>query len=327
MAATKTLQTILNEGYTFPAVVPDDVQGLIADWFKDRTVADDDHFTEWFDRLLIMDIPRYNQLLRIEPGIAEYDWLVSTYRERQIKESGSGKTSGESSGSKNATTTPTRTEKTTYAGTDARYTANNLIDHKTGTEKDERSESRTTSSEGSTSGTATNTSSGDNRTMARSLPMSQSYGTDTAAASDRNSGLPAALDWSTGTSAQETDSVTNTSESTSGSTSDSGTDKSSGDDTRTYNVQDSHTGTVDITTNYGQEITRTITGGDTDAETSSGTTSGETSHENTTREIFTGRDSEIAQIMERAKLFIMSTNAWVWLSSEIEKVFLGVYDI
>ena len=37
---------------------------------------------------------RYAQILRIEAGVSEYDWLVQDYRERQVKNNESGNTSG-----------------------------------------------------------------------------------------------------------------------------------------------------------------------------------------------------------------------------------------
>ena len=79
----KTYAQIVDQ-ITFPETVDAALQQTIFDWFQFREVADDYKFPFWFVRLLNRDISQYNQLLRIEPGISSYDWLVSKYRELQI---------------------------------------------------------------------------------------------------------------------------------------------------------------------------------------------------------------------------------------------------
>lgn len=403
--ATLTFNDIINAGYTYPASVPDDLQAVILSWYKNRYVANDDYFSDWFTRILEKDMPRYNQLLRIEPGYAEYDWAVTTYRERQVKETGSGETSQTSQSS--ATNTPDRTETVTHTGTvtgakeydsktahggndktegsTSTTASGSSTDAHTGTDEvakkygktETRGGSDTVTSTGKTTDTSTDTTTGttttaettDARAMSRALPMSQSYtmsgtGDDVVAAtSDRSSGLPAALDWTTATSAQENDGASNrtvtenttvshsgetdtsaTQETAYGSnTAQTGTDtdtttfndtmtgstsnESSGSnsETKTYNSDTTHTGTDTDTTTYNETTTRSIAGGDTDTKT--GSVTGSESRENLRREIWTGRDAEIARIMDFAKGFIISTNAWEWLSRQIDTVFMGVYDV
>ena len=43
-------------------------------------------------RVLERDYPRYNQLLRIEPGVSQYDWLVQRYLEAQTRATKDGDT-------------------------------------------------------------------------------------------------------------------------------------------------------------------------------------------------------------------------------------------
>lgn len=59
------------------------LQQTIFDWFQYREVVDDDKFAVFFTRVLNEHIRRYDQILRLEPGIAEYDWMVQRYLESQ----------------------------------------------------------------------------------------------------------------------------------------------------------------------------------------------------------------------------------------------------
>lgn len=68
---------------TFPETVDDALKQTIYDWFQFRPVCDDDRFNVYFNRVLNRDIGRYNELLRIQPGISNYDWLVTKYQETQ----------------------------------------------------------------------------------------------------------------------------------------------------------------------------------------------------------------------------------------------------
>lgn len=53
------------------------------DWFQFREVCDDDKFNVFYTRLIKNHLNKYQQLLRIEPGISSFDWLVQTYHENQ----------------------------------------------------------------------------------------------------------------------------------------------------------------------------------------------------------------------------------------------------
>lgn len=64
------------------------LQQTIYDWFQFRPVCDNDKFNIFFNRVLNRDMGRYNELLRIQPGISNYDWLVTKYQETQWSHEG-----------------------------------------------------------------------------------------------------------------------------------------------------------------------------------------------------------------------------------------------
>lgn len=61
----------------------------INSWFDTRFVCDNEKFVTFFQRVLIRDYGLYRQLLRNEPDISKYDWLVQQYTESQTYEKGS----------------------------------------------------------------------------------------------------------------------------------------------------------------------------------------------------------------------------------------------
>ena len=67
------------------------VEKAIFDWFKYRYIGfdDPDKFLDILRRNIAVNYPIYSQKLRIQPGISQYDWLVQTYRERQLTTTGS----------------------------------------------------------------------------------------------------------------------------------------------------------------------------------------------------------------------------------------------
>lgn len=68
------------------------VQSAIYDWFKYRYIGfeNTDKFLDILQRNVKVNYPIYQQKLRIEPGVSQYDWFVSMYRERQFKTKGEG---------------------------------------------------------------------------------------------------------------------------------------------------------------------------------------------------------------------------------------------
>lgn len=67
----------------YPTTIPDALQEALLEWYQYREVADDEKFETWYLRHLNRDYPRYAQILRIEAGVSQYDWLVQNYKEQQ----------------------------------------------------------------------------------------------------------------------------------------------------------------------------------------------------------------------------------------------------
>lgn len=110
---------------TFPATVDSALQQTIDDWYNSRIVCDDDAFNRMFNRVLNRDMPQYQQLLRIEPGKADYDWMVEEYLElqRTHESTDSQETSGTTSVTHGGTVTESGNSTTTKTGTDKVDTA------------------------------------------------------------------------------------------------------------------------------------------------------------------------------------------------------------
>lgn len=84
------------------------VQSAIYDWFKYRYIGFENasKFLDILQRNVKIYYPMYQQKLRIEPGVSQYDWLVSSYHELQHK----------SNGATNGTATHKGTQSTISSG-------------------------------------------------------------------------------------------------------------------------------------------------------------------------------------------------------------------
>lgn len=103
------------------AVSDETVQNAVYDWFKYRYIGfeDQDKFGDILKRNVAINYPIYQQKLRIEPGVSQYDWLVEAYRERQLKTKGTtGNTRTQGNDVVNTDTTVTHDSATTYGSTD-----------------------------------------------------------------------------------------------------------------------------------------------------------------------------------------------------------------
>ena len=74
-----------NEDEVFPEDVDDPLRETIKNWYHYRRlcVMNPEMFILFFQRTLSEHYLRYRELLRIEPGISKFDWLVQNYREMQ----------------------------------------------------------------------------------------------------------------------------------------------------------------------------------------------------------------------------------------------------
>lgn len=74
------------ENNTVPSVLDDATATLIEEWFGNRYVTK--YFDRYFTRACNLNYAYYRQLLRIDPTISDFDWLVDNYLEIQTNESG-----------------------------------------------------------------------------------------------------------------------------------------------------------------------------------------------------------------------------------------------
>lgn len=106
----------------FPAATPLDLQATITDWYESREICTESErdFVRFFRRVLSRDLARYNQMLRIQPGYATYDWMTQHYRESLSQGSTMGQAIGTRSGETAGSTTRTgvRVESGTGQGTE-----------------------------------------------------------------------------------------------------------------------------------------------------------------------------------------------------------------
>ncbi len=390
---TKTLNDIIEAGYTYPEYVETAQQTVINSWFGDRIVCDDDKFPVYFNRVLARDYNRYTQLLRIEPGVSQFDWLVQHYTEtlRQTSDTdthnATKNTLGTLAGSDTHTTTTHDESTGNLTGTttaSGEYEDNSTGSH---TDNDTFSQTRTPNltttdnrqidttgsrnvtedggytDTGSTGGTHSGTSNtiAANKTANKQAPMSIQSAT-TGGVSGTTSGGSAKLadfDWTYASAVQQNDvdsTVTDSSQDTGTSslqhdidrtedTTTSGNETHSGTVTNTGNETlastDGKTGSTtghaegtnsqSVNNTQGSTTERDITSSLTD--TLNHTTSGEettTATKNATGEeklISTGRSTAPAQILDDARIYIQSSSAWEWFSGQLEKCFLGVYEI
>lgn len=402
---TKTFDDIIQEGYEYPEIIPQDLQGVIYDWYQYRYVCDDEKFPVFFTRLLLKDYRQYEQLVRIEPGVAQYDWLVSQYKELQRENTdnetnvtsteGNVATAETTSQEKEGTNTKTynladggtvtrasenevnvsetieRDDSRTISGSDTTtYNISDVTDKDTTSSKSvsrdvaqtDVTDNDTTRTDTTDTGT-TSSKTNDAKNITRSLPMSSSV-----VGIDANGSI-SSLDWSTASGQSQT----TTRENETGTVDTTVDSVGTNDTTFTSNVDDDTTetgsGTEDITNTktgtegninsgsdvldsdeqrtrqetseggYTDTIAKTKTGTETDVndETVDGSKNISTDKtEETTntktgsgriREIMTGRNDQIALVLENAKQFIANTDAWDWLRHELDEVFMGVYEV
>lgn len=127
------------------------VQAAVFNWFKYRYIGfeDPDKFLDILQRNVSINYPIYQQKLRIEPGVSQYDWLVSDYRERQLKSKGQSNstveynstTTGVKSGSD--TVVKTGSQDTVKSGNDTTVRTGDQINTKTGSDITEKAGTQT----------------------------------------------------------------------------------------------------------------------------------------------------------------------------------------
>lgn len=278
----QTFQQILNKGYTFPTDIDEPTQELIKEWFQYRQVADNNKFIPWFNRSLNLNYPYYRQLLRIDPTVSDYDWLIENYKESLYNSEKTGKSRG----------SDLQTNKQDITGTSDINTSVN---------------SETTGE----SNTKDNTQ-GFNRdsSLSRVAPMSQEYTVEEITA--RNSenisvGGETITGYATGFPNLNIQNPTTTGD----------TLNKNGTVSQNQNTESSMTKNTSVTSSSDNRTT-------TNNNTSSKQTEETESLQNTSIE--SGRNVNIAELLQKAKSFILSSKAWDFLYKELDKTFLQVYE-
>lgn len=278
----QTFQQILNNGYTFPTDIDEPTQELIKEWFQYRQVADNNKFIPWFNRSLNLNYPYYRQLLRIDPTVSNYDWLIENYKESLYNSEKTGKSKGSN----------LQTNKQDITGTSDINTSVN---------------SETTGE----SNTKDNTQ-GFNRdsSLSRVAPMSQEYTVEEITA--RNSenisvGGETITGYATGFPNLNIQNPTTTGD----------TLNKNGTVSQNQNTESSMTKNTSVTSSSDNRTT-------TNNNTSSKQTEETESLQNTSIE--SGRNVNIAELLQKAKSFILSSKAWDFLYKELDKTFLQVYE-
>lgn len=317
--------------------IDDATKSNIFDWFQFREVCDDVRFSVYFRRELNINLHRYEELIRVD--LTKIDPLVSTYRERQLKHTGSTKNSGEDTTETSHTGSFQRTIKD--SGTDnstATRTPDLMTTNTPGVETTQSTEyGKTMTRNGDQTDTPgvteTTTVDGqaDVKQATKSMPQSISY-------QNSEAGQLPDFDWQYPSAQDQTSNKnkTTTTSSRQGSNTLSYndiTDKASGTDTVTTSytgadkVEETGTDKTVSEVTYGK--TQTIT--DTPQEQKEITTSTKgtgQSIEGEDREIWTGRDGLTPQeALIKMREYIRGTNAFEWLRNNLEVCFLGIYDV
>lgn len=278
----QTFQQILNNGYTFPDNIDEPTQELIKEWFQYRQVADNNKFIPWFNRSLNLNYSYYRQLLRIDPTVSDYDWLIENYKESLYNSEKTGKTTG----------TDTQTSKQDIIGTgDINVTAN---------------------LESTGESTTKDNSQGFNREgrLSRVAPMSQEYTTADITARNNESisvGEQSLTGFASGFPNLNIQNPTSTGDTLSKNgvlSQNQNSETSNTKNTSTTSSSDNRTTTSNNTVSKNIDDTESV--------------------QNTSIE--SGRNANIADLLEKAKSFILSSKAWDFLYKELDKTFLQVYD-
>ena len=333
----------------------------INSWFDTRYVVDNEKFVTFFQRVLTRDYGRYRELLRIEPHISKFDWLVQQYNESQTYEKGvdsstsNGTTTENRNTTNNSTGSTSATDTTVSNGSDTRTHNGTDTDNKTGsrntvnggTDLTEHSSSDnstvTTNSESGGSDTTSENVHNNVKNLTRENPMSISYGSG-GASIDNKTGNTGALNWEYPSSQTEQDTRNTTERVTEYGRTDESTSVNRGSQNSTDTTTHGHS----VTETFNEGGTRTTLDTDTDLRTDNtthtnigatdrtetGTATGSTvtgnatstENQRLTQHINTGRSVDTATLLKQAQAYIMSSSAFAWLYAQLDTCFMGVYN-
>lgn len=331
----------------WPTGVDSSLKETITEWYTYREVCDNDKFPLFFKRKLELALPRYNQLLRIEPGVSQYDWLVQKYNELQRVHTESGTTNRTSSSTKETTGAESDLKLNTKTNntTDTTYTDGAISEANGGTVNKATGYGKTVTNSGSVSSSGSNTETGqihdvgtqqnssDSKGLSKASPQSISYAAG---------GFPSTMDWTYPGSQSEqkntasgedrnTRTFDNHRNANTSSTTDNRSSTQGGSDLETTTDSRTKTNLHHDTTVLNKSGTVIDQGSGsvtkTGSETGSSRTGGSDSKSGDERVRETGRDVDIATLLQNAKAFIAVSSAFEWLRGNLEDCFMGFYEL
>lgn len=310
-------QETLFEGLDIPQSVQDD----ILEWFFDRQVCDNDKFVRYFRREVAMLQHQFNEYLRVET--CEFDPMVGQYLERELRDKRLSESTGKvTSDGTNGTQNNGGTTTTTTHGTTT-TTTNDLTD--TVTSENTQANDLTQHTQGETTHGGTvkvdGGSTDDSSSLDSNTPDSSMYAGSEAGA------MPA-LNWEYTSGQQQSHSEGSNNSLTTNDLTD-GTDtttKNTGTVKTTGGGNTRHEGTVTVGNTGTDSTTVENNGGTTGTSHNEQGTVSNDSSEGLTRERTTGRGEAPQDMLNRARNYILKTNAFAWFVDKLDKCFFQVYD-
>lgn len=301
--------------------IPQTVQDNLLEWFFDRQVCDNEKFVRYFRREIAMLQHQFNEYLRVET--CEFDPMVGQYLERELRDKrlseGVGETTSE--GTNKAQNHGGATTTTTHGMTTT--TTNNLNDTVTSNNTQTNDLMQRATGEATHGGTVKvdGGSTDDSSSLDGNTPDSATYGS-------AEGGVMPALNWEYTSGQQQSHSEgTNNSLTTNNLTDTTDTTtKNTGTVTTTGGGSTKHEGTVTVGNTGTDNVTVENNGGtDTTTNNQQNTTTKDSS-EGLTRERTTGRGEAPQDMLNRARNYILKTNAFAWFVDKLDKCFFQVYD-
>lgn len=288
------LETVQGKTLYLNLGIDDATQDSINEYFKYRVLVDDDRFYDYFRRYVRIYKEQYYNSLRVET--MKIDWTVTHYIEhgREVNSYDTEETAGSKS--------------TTNAGSDT-YHTERTPDLTTETvTSDNREVSGTNSNTGKTATADDTTNTANNVHVNKNAPQSIAY-------TGAGTGEIPALDWQYMTGQEQSKDTNVTS------------NKGTVDSTNTGNSSEKSTGDGSSTTSTSGNETSDTTYKRGTSTDNTNTESSDKSHNMEEKELSSGRDGNIAEILTKAIDFIYNTNSFIWLVDKLETCFMGVYDI
>ena len=331
----------------------------INSWFDNRLVVDNNNFVGYFQRVLIRDYRRYRELLRTQPDISKFDWLVQQYTESQTYEKGVGATATSGENSSNTTTANTSHDNVAVSkngsetsnfngvgsrdesitGENSRMTVNSGTDTTSHVGSEERTGETTTQASGSDSVASEDHT--NQKVLTRENPMSISY--NGGVSIDRANGNTGALNWEYPSTQGETDTRGNSENQTSYGRKDETSTEDNVSQTATDSVvhgltvneesdqseskqeSTSETHSNSVVRSDGEESETSHSGSGSTSNTAQNSSSTNESKQRLTQHINTGRSVDTATLLTQAQAYIMNSSAFEWLYKQLDVCFMGVY--